>query len=150
LHVTGSAVVVHPPTRRVLLRWHARMRAWLQVGGHGDPGETSPYAVAIREAVEETGLEDLMSWPDPATPRLVHVVIVPVPAGRGEGAHEHADFRYVLATETPDTIAPEDTSARLHWCTIDEASNLVGEENLRITLARVADLLASVPASGRD
>jgi len=38
LHVTGSAVVVHPPTRRVLLRWHERMQGWLQVGGHADPG----------------------------------------------------------------------------------------------------------------
>ena len=25
LHVTGSALVVHPPSRRVLLRWHDRM-----------------------------------------------------------------------------------------------------------------------------
>jgi hypothetical protein len=38
LHVTPSAVIVHPPTRRVLLRWHARQHAWLHVGGHGDPG----------------------------------------------------------------------------------------------------------------
>ena len=65
LHVTGSALVVHPPTRRVLLRWHARMQAWLQVGGHGDPGETSPFSVAVREAIEETGLHDLVAWPDP-------------------------------------------------------------------------------------
>ena len=35
LHVTASALIVHPATRRVLLRWHERMRAWLQVGGHG-------------------------------------------------------------------------------------------------------------------
>lgn len=29
LHVTVSALVVHPPTRRVLLRWHVRQQAWL-------------------------------------------------------------------------------------------------------------------------
>jgi hypothetical protein len=28
LHVTGSALVVHPPTGRVLLRWHERMGGW--------------------------------------------------------------------------------------------------------------------------
>ncbi|HEX2810631.1 MAG TPA: hypothetical protein VHN80_31090, partial [Kineosporiaceae bacterium] len=39
LHTTASAVIVHPPTRRVLLRWHARQNGWLHVGGHGDPGE---------------------------------------------------------------------------------------------------------------
>ena len=42
LHVTASALIVHPPTGRVLLRWHQRQQDWLQVGGHGDPGETDP------------------------------------------------------------------------------------------------------------
>ena len=42
LHFTGSAFVVHPPSRRVLLRWHARQQAWLQVGGHADPGRGRP------------------------------------------------------------------------------------------------------------
>ena len=37
LHVTGSALIVHPDSGRVLLRWHPRQQAWLQVGGHGDP-----------------------------------------------------------------------------------------------------------------
>src|SRR5215813_12296561 len=99
LHVTGSAVVIHPPTRRVLLRWHERMQAWLQVGGHADAGEVDPLAIALREAREETGLTDLVAWPDASTPRIVQVAVVPVPAGRGEPEHEHADIRYALATE---------------------------------------------------
>src|ERR1700753_3809 len=64
LHVTASALVVHPPTRRVLLRWHARQQAWLQVGGHAAPGETRPLDIALREGLEETGLTDLVPWPD--------------------------------------------------------------------------------------
>src|SRR6266567_313797 len=102
LHVTGSALVVHPPTKRVLLRWHERMQSWLQVGGHGDPGESDPFLVAQREAREETGLADLCGWPDPFEPSLVQVAVVPVPAGKGEPAHEHGDIRYVLATALPD------------------------------------------------
>jgi 8-oxo-dGTP pyrophosphatase MutT (NUDIX family) len=81
LHVTGSALIVHPATRRVLLRWHERQQAWLQVGGHGDPGESDPLAIALREGAEETGLTDLVPWPDA---QLRHVVIVPVPANRVE------------------------------------------------------------------
>src|SRR5258706_16247742 len=54
LHFTGSAFVVHPPTRRVLLRWHARQAAWLQVGGAADPGETHPPAGAPPEAAGGT------------------------------------------------------------------------------------------------
>ena len=140
LHATGSAIILHPATGRVLLRWHQRMRAWLQVGGHGDPGETSPLAVALREGREETGLADLAPWPDPDEPRVMQVVICPVPAGRGEPAHEHADVRYVLATSRPDDATPESTVAQLRWLPIEEAISEVAEDNLRICLQRVADL----------
>jgi len=142
-HVTGSALVLHPPSGRVLLRWHERQQAWLQVGGHGDPGETDPFAVARREAEEETGLTDLRSWPDAGAPLLVHLVVVPVPAGKGEPAHEHADLRYLLATGAPDAIVEESEGAPLRWLTIDAALAEVAEDNLRVTLDRVRDLFAS-------
>jgi 8-oxo-dGTP pyrophosphatase MutT (NUDIX family) len=133
LHVTVSAIIMHPPTERVLLRWHAREQAWLQVGGHADPGETDPLAIALREGGEETGLADLTPWPD-AT--IVHAVIVPVTASAREPAHEHADIRYVLATRTPEDIRPENPTAALRWLTFDEAYGATTEDNLRETLAR--------------
>ena len=142
LHVTGSAVVVHPPTRRVLLRWHDLMRTWLHVGGHASAGETSPFVVALREAREETGLPDLEPWPDPSAAPLVHAVVVPVPGARGMPAHEHCDLRYVLSTGRPEAAMPETPSARLRWLTVEEASSAVGEDNLQVTLARVAALLS--------
>jgi 8-oxo-dGTP pyrophosphatase MutT (NUDIX family) len=140
VHVTGSAVILHPETGRVLLRWHQRMQAWLQVGGHADPGETRPFDVALREAHEETGLGDLAPWPDPSQPIVVQVVIVPVPAGRGEPVHEHADVRYVLGTNRPDDAMPESPVARLRWLPIEAAISEVAEDNLRICLQRVAEL----------
>jgi 8-oxo-dGTP pyrophosphatase MutT (NUDIX family) len=142
LHVTGSAVVVHPPTRRVLLRWHARMHAWLQVGGHADPGESDPFRIAIREAGEETGLADLTSWPDPLEPRVLQVAVVPVPAGKGEPEHEHGDIRYALATREPEAVAAENESAALVWLDVEDAIGRVGWDNLRVCLRRIAALLA--------
>lgn len=134
LHLTGSALIVHPDTGRVLLRWHARQQAWLQVGGHGDPGEDDPLAVALREAAEETGLTDLVPWPDAA---LRHAVIVPVPAGRGEPAHEHADLRFVLATASPQAVRAETADAALRWLSTADAARLTSEANLRESLARL-------------
>jgi 8-oxo-dGTP pyrophosphatase MutT (NUDIX family) len=141
LHVTGSAVVVHPPSRRVLLRWHDRMQAWLQVGGHADPGETDPFLIAYREAAEETGLTDLVSWPDPERPQVVQVAVVPVPAGKGEPEHEHGDIRFALATSVPEAVTPESDSADLNWLTVEDAVERVGWDNLRVCLTRIAALL---------
>ncbi|HEY7625506.1 MAG TPA: NUDIX domain-containing protein [Ilumatobacteraceae bacterium] len=127
VHVTGSALIVHPPSRRVLLRWHVRQNGWLQVGGHADPGERDPLSVALREGAEETGLSDLRPWP---TAALQHVVIVNVPASDREPAHQHADLRFLLATDQPDATRPETDSAPLRWLTVDEALLLAGEDNV--------------------
>jgi 8-oxo-dGTP pyrophosphatase MutT (NUDIX family) len=134
LHVTASALIAHPPTGRVLLRWHQRQQAWLQVGGHGDPGETDPLAIVLREAEEETGLIDLEPWPDAD---IKQVVIVDVPAGKGEPAHQHADVRFFMATQTPGEARAENEHAQLRWLTLPEARDLTSEPNLRETLTRI-------------
>ena len=36
-------------------------------------------------------------------------------------SHEHADLRFVLATERPDAIVEESAHARLRWLTLDDA-----------------------------
>ena len=138
LHITASALIVHPDSGRVLLRWHQRQQAWLQVGGHGDPGESDPLAIALREAAEETGLADLTPWPDG---RLRHVAVVGVPAAGDEPAHEHADLRFVLATQAPGAARAEAPDAPLRWLPLPDAYEATSEANLRETLARVQRLL---------
>ena len=138
LHVTASALIVHPPTGRVLLRWHQRQQAWLQVGGHGDPGETDPLAIVAREAEEETGLTDLVPWPDA---EIKQVVIVDVPPGKGEPAHQHADVRFFMATQAPDAVRPENPAAQLRWLTLPAARDTTSEPNLRLALTRIEPLL---------
>jgi 8-oxo-dGTP pyrophosphatase MutT (NUDIX family) len=138
LHFTASALVVHPASRRVLLRWHPKLGQWLQVGGHGDPGELDPIQIALREAREETGLVDLAPWPDA---RLLHAAVCHVPESAREPEHEHADLRYVFATEDPEAISPENEHAPLRWLSLDEARALVGSNNISDTLERLGRLL---------
>ena len=123
LHLTASALVVHPATGDVLLRWHAKQERWLQVGGHADVGETDPWSIAVREAEEETGLTDLRPWPG-ETSSLFQVAVVPVVAAKGEPAHEHADLRFLLATDRPADVPPELEGVPLRWCTVAEAIDL--------------------------
>jgi 8-oxo-dGTP pyrophosphatase MutT (NUDIX family) len=143
LHITASALIVHPPTGRVLLRWHQRQQAWLQVGGHGDPGETDPLQIALREACEESALTDLRPWPDGPGAELWQVAVVNVPASSSEPAHQHADLRFLLATDEPDQARAETPDNPLRWLPVAEAIDFTSEANLRALLYRVQELFAA-------
>jgi 8-oxo-dGTP pyrophosphatase MutT (NUDIX family) len=164
LHLTASALVVDPRTQQVLLRWHAKQELWLQVGGHGDPGERDPWLIALREAEEETALPDLTPLPTgpsaPAPPVLgtdpdhfgggirtengsrgvlFQVTIVPVKAAKGEPAHEHADLRFLLQTSRPEDAPEEREGVALRWFGVDDAL-AVADEGLARLLRRVPGL----------
>lgn len=119
IHVTGSAFVVGP--RGVVLLRHKRMGMWLQPGGHIDPGET-PWAGALREATEETGLACRFAE-DP--PRLVHVDVHPGPRG-----HLHLDLRYLVDGGDADPDPPEGESQQIGWFDWDAAIELAGDPRL--------------------
>lgn len=136
-HVTGSAFVVCAPDRRVLLHHHRRLDRWLQMGGHDD-GERDPLATALREAREESGLEDLV----PLSPEILDVDVHEIPAGRGEPSHLHLDVRYALATTTPGAIRRDEAeSLDLGWFDLPEAARRMGERGAVRALARLGRLL---------
>ncbi len=136
-HVTGSAFIVHAPSRRVLLHHHRRLDAWLQMGGH-DEGESDPRATALREGAEESGLSDLVLL----SPGILDVDVHPIPAGKGEPPHLHHDVRYALATQTPAAIRRDDAeSIALRWFTLGEAVAAMGDPDAARALGRIARLM---------
>lgn len=62
-HLTGSALVVRGD--EVLLVLHAKAGKWLQMGGHCERDDPTLAAVALREAREESGIDDLSIDPVP-------------------------------------------------------------------------------------
>jgi 8-oxo-dGTP pyrophosphatase MutT (NUDIX family) len=121
-HLTGSALVVSRGGR-VLLLHHLKLARWLQPGGHAEAGERSGEAVALREAREETGLEDLQLHPH--APRPFDVDVHDIPARPGEPAHEHLDLRYLVMAPEEAALAPlPGESARIRWFRLEEIGTL--------------------------
>jgi 8-oxo-dGTP pyrophosphatase MutT (NUDIX family) len=95
-----------------VLHRHKRLGIWMQPGGHIDPGER-PEEAALREAIEELGLE--VAHP-PAGPYLIHLDV-----HAAANAHTHLDLRYLLLGAEADPMPPEDESPDARWCSWDEA-----------------------------
>ncbi|HVQ28783.1 MAG TPA: NUDIX hydrolase [Vicinamibacteria bacterium] len=134
-HLTASAVVLSAEGDRVLLLHHRKLDRWLQPGGHGDPGETSGETVALREALEETGIGGLALHP--TAPRPLDVDVHDIPARKDEPAHQHLDLRYLViapAGAAPRRSVEETNDVR--WFRWDELAALDLDHGLTRLLAK--------------
>ena len=130
-HLTGSALVVDSEGERVLLMLHAKLRRWLQPGGHAD-GDHRLAGVALREATEETGIAGLR-----VLVPAVDVDIHPVDHRDALGEHLHLDVRFVVVAPPGAVEVGNHESLALRWVTWDELPDAVDEEGI-LRLARAA------------
>ena len=114
-HITTSAFVLDPGLQQILMIHHGTLKRWLQPGGHHEAGQ-SLWESALREAMEETGVAALSAHPDfgTALPLDIDSHAIPANPRKGEGAHWHHDYAYLM-------IAPLDVALRPQW---DEVSDV--------------------------
>jgi 8-oxo-dGTP pyrophosphatase MutT (NUDIX family) len=124
-HLTGSAWIVDPARTRTLLTHHRKLDKWLQPGGHAD-GDPDLRAVAMREAVEETGVVGMRL----VSERIYDVDRHWIPE-RGEVAgHWHLDIRFMIEADPAVPFVVTDESHDLAWVALEEVTRLNPEESM--------------------
>lgn len=117
-HFTGSAWLVSADGQRALLMHHRKLERWLQPGGHAD-GERDLAAVALKEAGEESGLEQLRLEDGQIFDLDRHWI-----PERGEvPGHWHYDVRYVVRNSGSEAFVINPESLALAWRQVADIAN---------------------------
>ena len=125
-HLTASSLIVHPDRKRGLFTHHRKLNRWLQLGGHCD-GDANLAAVALREAIEESGIADLVIEPTP-----VDLDIHSIPARKADPEHLHLDTRFLIFAPEGAEYVVSDESHDLAWLTLDELADCADGSVLRL------------------
>jgi 8-oxo-dGTP pyrophosphatase MutT (NUDIX family) len=112
-HITASALVLDHTGTRALLTLHPRFGRWLQLGGHCEETDTDIVAAALREATEESGVDDLR-----IDPGLAALHVHPVTCSLGVPTR-HFDMQYIVQAPADVEIACSDESLDLRWWPLD-------------------------------
>ncbi|GEC07405.1 NUDIX hydrolase [Streptomyces spinoverrucosus] len=129
-HITASALVIDPERSRVLLTLHRKLRMWLQMGGHCEPGDVSLAAAALREGTEESGIGGLTLLPGG-----------PVRLDRHHTPCAwHLDVQYAALAPAGAVEAISDESLDLRWFPYDEVADVADDSVVRLVEATRARL----------
>lgn len=132
-HVTGSALVIDPAGRRVLLTLHKKLGMWLQMGGHCEPGDETLSGVALREAREESGIASGLSLLPGGPVRLDRH---PIPAP----CNWHLDVQYAALAPAGSVAEISEESLDLRWFPYEEVAAVADDSVVRLLEAALARL----------
>jgi len=109
-HITASAWLLSKDLSSVLLMHHAKLNDWFQLGGHCD-GESDVLSVAIKEAQEESGIQQII----PVDRAIFDIDIHLIPENIREKAHYHYDIRFLLKVVSDELVVQNKESKELRW-----------------------------------
>lgn len=130
-HMSASAWVVNRAHDKVLMAYHNIYNSWAWTGGHAD-GETDLLKVAVREAMEETGIRTVR----PVTKDIFSLEVLTVDGHEKKGtyvsSHLHLNVTYLLEADDREVLhMKEDENSAVGWFPVEECLMAVNEPWMR-------------------
>jgi 8-oxo-dGTP pyrophosphatase MutT (NUDIX family) len=121
-HITSSCWLVSKDGQKVLLTHHRKLNMWLQPGGHCD-GDGDVIRVALKEAGEETGIDDWRLISKEIFDIDIHVI----PGRKDEPEHYHYDVRFLFVAQANEDYIVSEESHDLAWVELNKLSDYTDE-----------------------
>ncbi|MEV4221598.1 NUDIX domain-containing protein [Nonomuraea sp. NPDC049725] len=124
-HLTATTAVLSHDGRRVLLTLHPKAGMWLPMGGHCEAGDRTLAEVALREAVEESGIPGLELLPGPLALDRHQVWCHPPHSW-------HLDVEYAAVAPAGAEAVISNESLDLRWFPVEEIPEPSDEATRRL------------------
>lgn len=129
-HMTSSGLIFNNKLDKILMVHHNIYNTWSWTGGHAD-GESDLLKVAIKEAIEETGLEEIGVLEQDIIAVDILPVVPHIKKGKFVSGHLHFCISYALTADEDSHIeAKLDENSGVKWIKIDELEKYSNEPYL--------------------
>lgn len=140
-HVTASAWVLDATLQRALLTHHRKLGRWFQLGGHVESSDFDIFEAALREASEESGLNDLVFYKNDTffkEKTIFDIDVHLIPASKkGFPAHFHYDIRILLIANAKSVLNFQKTeSNEVKWFDLADISSVSTETSMQRMIAK--------------
>lgn len=135
-HMSASAWVVNKNRDKVLMAYHNIYDSWAWTGGHAD-GEADLLKVAVREAMEETGITRVT----PVMEDIFSIEVLTVDGHEKKGvyvsSHLHLNVTYLLEADESQVLhSKADENSGVLWFGLEECLEAVNEPWMRERIYR--------------
>ena len=136
-HFTASNWIVNKDRTKILMIYHKIYKSWAWTGGHAD-GDSDLLNVALKEAKEETGLNNLKLLSDGIYGLQILTVDSHIKRGKFISSHLHLDCCFLFeANEEDELKIKEDENSGVKWFNIEEATKITNEEKMKPIYAKL-------------
>jgi len=136
-HMTSSAIVMNQAMDKVLFAHHNIYNSWGWVGGHND-GDPDCLHVAIKEAMEETGIENVYPYNEDILGIDIIHVTNHIKKGSYVSDHVHLNVTYLLIADETDTLSvSKHENSAVKWFTVDEVFDVISEERMEVVYRKL-------------
>ncbi|MCL2354468.1 MAG: NUDIX hydrolase [Oscillospiraceae bacterium] len=141
-HFTASSFIVNKERTKMMVIHHNQFKAYTIPGGHAD-GESDLLGTAIREAKEETGIENIVPVDNDIFSLEVFAIHGHMKNGKWVSSHTHLNLLYIFeADETEKIRIQEDENSDVKWVNIDNVAELhIGDWTRKYYINKAIDKL---------
>ena len=136
-HFTASSWIVNKERTKVLMIYHKIYDSWAWTGGHCD-GDSDMLHVALKEATEETGVENFKVLSDGIFGIEIVSVDGHIKRGKYVPTHLHLNISYLLEADEHEALRiKEDENSGVKWINIDEVNNVISEPKMEAIYSKM-------------